>query len=73
MDEIDVERGMMTGAMLLDCRLSQIRRPPAPDPDAVPGECVACGDDIPEARLSAIPGVIRCVDCQAAIERRRAA
>ena len=27
-------------------------------------ECEACGDDIPEARQAAIPGVRLCVTCQ---------
>jgi phage/conjugal plasmid C-4 type zinc finger TraR family protein len=32
--------------------------------------CVACGEDIPEARRRALPGVRFCIDCQAARDRR---
>ena len=32
-------------------------------------ECEECGDEIPEARQMAVPGVQRCVLCQAAAER----
>jgi len=33
-------------------------------------ECVECGDDIPEARQKAIPGVQLCTYCQEMNERR---
>lgn len=33
-------------------------------------ECVECGDDIPKARRDALPGVTRCVDCQAGRDQR---
>ncbi len=33
--------------------------------------CKDCGEDIPEARQLAIPGVTRCIDCQELFERRR--
>jgi phage/conjugal plasmid C-4 type zinc finger TraR family protein len=36
------------------------------------GECVECGDDIPEARRRALPGVRTCVACQAERDKRRA-
>lgn len=32
--------------------------------------CVACGDDIPEARRRALPGVHTCVTCQSGRDRR---
>lgn len=32
--------------------------------------CVECGEEIPEARRRALPGVKTCVACQAAIDRR---
>jgi phage/conjugal plasmid C-4 type zinc finger TraR family protein len=35
-------------------------------------ECDECGDEIPEARRRAIPGVQRCVHCQEVWERDRA-
>lgn len=33
-------------------------------------ECEDCGDDIPEARRTAQPGVTRCIHCQELHERR---
>ncbi len=35
--------------------------------------CTVCGDDIPEGRRAAIPGVRTCVTCQGARERPAAA
>lgn len=32
--------------------------------------CAECGDEIPEARRRAVPGVVTCVACQAARDRR---
>jgi len=34
-------------------------------------ECVECGDEMPEARREALPGVQLCVYCQEQIERRK--
>ena len=31
-------------------------------------ECAECGDEIPEARRRAVPGVRLCVECQSAAE-----
>ncbi len=33
-------------------------------------DCVECGDDIPQARREALPGVTRCVGCQAGHDQR---
>jgi phage/conjugal plasmid C-4 type zinc finger TraR family protein len=35
-------------------------------------ECVICGDDIPELRRRALPGVRTCVSCQAERDKQRA-
>jgi phage/conjugal plasmid C-4 type zinc finger TraR family protein len=35
------------------------------------GECVECGDEIPEPRRRAVPGVKTCIDCQRQLERER--
>ena len=35
--------------------------------------CVECGDEIPKARRRAVPGVLTCIGCQAARDRRPAA
>jgi len=32
--------------------------------------CAECGEEIPEARRKALPGVTTCVACQEAIDRR---
>jgi phage/conjugal plasmid C-4 type zinc finger TraR family protein len=32
--------------------------------------CVECGEEIPEARRRALPGVRTCIGCQSAIDRR---
>ena len=32
--------------------------------------CVECGEEIPEARRKALPGVTTCVACQEKIDRR---
>lgn len=37
------------------------------------GKCRECGDDISEARLTAIPFAPRCTECEGGIERVRAA
>lgn len=34
--------------------------------------CVECGEDIPEARQRALPGVRTCISCQVALDRRPA-
>jgi phage/conjugal plasmid C-4 type zinc finger TraR family protein len=33
-------------------------------------DCIECGDDIPEARRRAVPGVTTCVSCQARRDSR---
>jgi DnaK suppressor protein len=33
------------------------------------GECKDCGVDIPEARLSAYPAALRCINCQTSFEK----
>ena len=35
-----------------------------------PTQCVECGEDIPEGRRRAVPGVRTCVACQSALDRR---
>jgi len=32
--------------------------------------CLECGDEIPQARRHAVPGVRTCVACQSALDRR---
>lgn len=33
--------------------------------------CLECGEDIPEGRRRAVPGVRTCVDCQSELDERR--
>ncbi len=37
------------------------------------GECIDCGENIPEARIKAVPGCERCVVCQEIYEGREKA
>ncbi len=32
--------------------------------------CVECGDEIPQARRAALPGVRTCITCQSGLDRR---
>jgi phage/conjugal plasmid C-4 type zinc finger TraR family protein len=34
--------------------------------------CIECGEEIPEARRKALPGVKTCIECQSARDRRPA-
>jgi phage/conjugal plasmid C-4 type zinc finger TraR family protein len=48
-----------------DLALLQHHQHAAIDPDAVSAEwCDACGNEIPELRRKAVPGVTLCVGCQ---------
>ncbi len=51
-------------------RMKALRR--APVGEAL-SECAECGEDIPEARRIAVPGVKLCTTCQGARDRRPAA
>lgn len=33
--------------------------------------CAECGEEIPEARRQAVPGVSTCIECRSKMERRR--
>lgn len=35
------------------------------------GTCIDCGEQIPEARLHAVPGACRCVECQESFDEKR--
>ncbi|MGJ8526881.1 hypothetical protein LMG33818_002644 [Halomonadaceae bacterium LMG 33818] len=35
------------------------------------GDCIDCGEDIPEARRKALPFARRCVDCQSMREHKK--
>lgn len=65
-----VDHAQMAEAMHRESALERHRRTP-PVASATHCEVSQCGVRIPEARRRAIPGVTRCVDCQARIERGR--
>jgi phage/conjugal plasmid C-4 type zinc finger TraR family protein len=54
---------------IIDGVLTARARLPSGDGSA---QCVECGDDIPEARRRALPGVHTCVGCQSGRDRRAA-
>ena len=43
----------------------------APSPNSGGTICIACGEGIEPARLSAQPDAVRCVFCQGKLEKRR--
>lgn len=53
-----------------DALAAHFRRVKRLDPAVfVPTVCEDCGEPIPEKRLAAAPGCVRCVDCQKAVEQ----
>ena len=68
MDEVD--RAQLEIERALESALAARGRPVLTRASAL--VCVECGCDIAEARRLAIPGVLRCVDCEERQERRRA-
>ena len=68
-DEID-RAAERTDELLADALAAQRRRAAKGKGPVSAKECMECGDVIPKARRIAVPGVQRCVLCQAAIERR---
>ena len=56
-----------------DTVTDEVRRARARMPSGEgPAQCVACGEDIPQARRRALPGVRTCIACQSARDRRPA-
>lgn len=62
--QIDIERADRTLQTAL-----RARRTTPQDRSAVLVDCCDCGEPIPPARLGAVPGAYRCIDCQADAER----
>ena len=71
-DEID--RASENAAFLLEARIKEQRnnapRPPLNLREGVIS-CIDCGDEIPEKRLKAVPGCLRCIECQKDFESTR--
>ncbi|MCC7082178.1 MAG: TraR/DksA family transcriptional regulator [Burkholderiales bacterium] len=64
-----VDRAQLAEAMHRDTALASHARQRPAAASATHCEEPRCGIRIPEARRRAIPGVQRCVECQARIER----
>jgi len=71
MDEIDraQEVSEIYQAEVLRAHFAR-RNPPMPPLTKGEENCIDCGEEIDPARREAIPGAIRCVECQAGKERR---
>jgi len=67
MDESEIERGEMTGSMLLAARLGQIQA--SVSGTRIEVECEDCGGEIPARRRAALPNARRCIDCQETSEK----
>ncbi len=61
MDEIDFANDLVireTDFLIDECRKL------ANSPNESRGDCLNCGEEIPEARQKAVPGCTLCVDCK---------
>lgn len=71
----DLDRASDLAAQRVDDAIKEVRRQALPEQVCVDGvwphpECVDCDTEIPKERLEL--GKVRCVSCQARLERRRA-
>lgn len=60
-DEIDQAQAINEDFQAAALRLQQHNREPA---NYTGTDCVDCEEEIPEARRKAMPGCLRCIDCQ---------
>jgi len=58
----DIDRAQVRSDLFLDQALKKARGPRNNGPGA--DFCIDCGELIPKARRQAVPGCIRCIDCQ---------
>ena len=65
MDELDLAQQHETQAR--DFAISAIRQASHTDLPSLLS-CIECGEEIPEKRRQAIPGVQHCITCQRALE-----
>lgn len=67
----DDDKSLQAEQFTNDLALLQHRQAHAVDPQAKSAECCeACGNEIPEGRRLAVPGVTLCVECAREEERR---
>lgn len=67
----DIDRAAARSEELLQDALSAHRRRAASSVSATAAkECASCGEDIPPDRRLALPGALRCVQCQTKFELR---
>lgn len=55
----------------IEDELARMRSRPSPSGDSLT-ECAECGEDIPEKRRTALPGVKLCIDCASERDGRAA-
>ena len=65
MDEID--QAQVSSERLLNAGIAACRGK-ANQGETVSDECIDCEEIIPEARRTAAPGCLRCIECQAEFE-----
>lgn len=69
---VDRDREYISGLLTMDTEeLSDINEALKRILDGTYGKCVDCGNDIPEARLEAMPSTLRCLECQRQNELRQ--
>jgi RNA polymerase-binding transcription factor DksA len=69
---LDKDREYISGLLTMDTEeLADINESLKRILDGTYGKCVDCGNDIPEARLDAMPSTLRCLDCQRQNEMRQ--
>jgi len=64
----DVDRAQVVSDLFLDQTLEKAKGPQTNGSGA--DFCIDCGEPIPKARRLAVPGCIRCIDCQEEFEER---
>jgi len=69
---LDKDREYISGLLTMDTEeLADINESLKRILDGTYGKCVDCGNDIPEARLEAMPSTLRCLNCQRQNEVRQ--
>ena len=69
----DVDRAQEINDLHLDIALSAQKAVSQGELGLSVLDCIDCGEEIPEARRTAVQGCLRCVDCQEKFENARRA